>query len=167
MEEVKTSNREKLTSNMLTKKTLALMNPEEIQNHHTLVNRLDNSNIKADSEFPALPLMLEPTPNSQTKETQWECKTKETRENRWETRRATKDKPNRTPTTPKPSERREWSKEKLQDHQDFRNIKNSSFLIWPMTSTISRIDKEISLHSRNNTDILRTNTKTFKLKNKS
>lgn len=70
MEEVKTSNREKLTSNMLTKKTLALMNPEEIQNHHTLVNRLDNSNIKADSEFPALPLMLEPTPNSQTKETQ-------------------------------------------------------------------------------------------------
>ena len=70
-EAVKTSNREKLTSSMLTKKTLALMNPEEIQNHHTPTLRLDNSNIKADSEFlEEHPLMLEPICNSQIKETQ-------------------------------------------------------------------------------------------------
>jgi hypothetical protein len=36
-----------------------------------------------------------------------------------------------------------------------------------MTLTISKIDKEILQHLRSNTDILRSNTKTFKLKNKS
>jgi hypothetical protein len=56
---------------MLTKKTLALMNPEDkIPNHHTPVNRLDNSNIKVDLEFQDVQPMLEPLDNLQTKEIQ-------------------------------------------------------------------------------------------------
>ena len=36
-----------------------------------------------------------------------------------------------------------------------------------MTLTTSKVDKEIMLHSEINIDILKINTKTFKLKNKS
>ena len=54
----------KLMSNMLTKKMLTN------QDHHTLDNRLDNSNIKADLELVANRLWLELLVNLQTKETQ-------------------------------------------------------------------------------------------------
>ncbi len=71
MEAVKTIDKLKFTSKMLTKKTLALMNPEDrIRNHHTPVNRLDNSNIKVDLEFRDVQLMLEPLVNLHNKEIQ-------------------------------------------------------------------------------------------------
>ena len=71
MEAVKTIGKLKFTSKMLTKKTLALMNPEDrIRNHHTPVNRLDNSNIKVDSEFQDVQPMLEPPVNLHNKEIQ-------------------------------------------------------------------------------------------------
>ena len=71
MEAVKTIDKLKFTSKMLTKKTLAPMNPEDrIRNHHTPVNRLDNSNIKVDLEFRDVQLMLEPLVNLHNKEIQ-------------------------------------------------------------------------------------------------
>ena len=71
MEAVKTIDKLKFTSKMLTKKTLAQMNPEDrIRNHHTPVNRLDNSNIKVDLEFRDVQLMLEPLVNLHNKEIQ-------------------------------------------------------------------------------------------------
>jgi len=69
MEEVKTIDRPKFMSKMLTKKTLMEIPEDRIRNHHTPVNRLDNSNIKVDLEFQEVnPQMLELMPNLQTKE---------------------------------------------------------------------------------------------------
>ena len=72
------------------------------------------------------------------------------------------------PTRQPLSEKRELKELlELQNHHDFHNIKNSSFPIYKTISTILKIDKEITLLLRSNTDISRNNTKMSKLKNKS
>ena len=67
-EEEITIDKLKFSSKMLTKKTLKMVNKDTNHDHHTLVNRLDNSNIKVDLEILGIQLMLEQMFNLHNKE---------------------------------------------------------------------------------------------------
>lgn len=68
-EEEITIDKLKFSSKMLTKKTLKMVNQKDTNHdHHTLVNRLDNFNIKVDLEILGIQLMLELMFNLHNKE---------------------------------------------------------------------------------------------------